>query len=53
MEHRAERRAIVELARLGNARHTAELPRRAEVDDQRDRRPSSQIIRFGVRATRL
>lgn len=25
MEHRAERRAIVELARLGNARHTAEL----------------------------
>lgn len=28
MEHRAERRAIVELARLGNARHTAEFPRR-------------------------
>lgn len=25
MEHRAERRAIVELARLGNARHTAEF----------------------------
>ena len=38
MEHRAERRAIVELARLGNARHTAEFPRRVEVDDQRGRR---------------
>ena len=25
MEHRAERRAVVELARLGNARRTAEL----------------------------
>jgi hypothetical protein len=25
MKHRAERRAIVELARLGNPRHTAQL----------------------------
>jgi len=50
MQDRAERRAIVELARLGNARRTAEFPRRVEVDDQRGRRsPRAQLREAAAR----
>jgi hypothetical protein len=50
MQDRAERRAIVELARLGSARHTAEFPRRVEVDDQRGRRsPRAQLRESAAR----